>query len=238
MDELILGRSFLHAIGFNLSEHLSQIHQDINGRCIEDLTSSPTRLSSISYKGTSYLGPDDDPIDIECVASSSFGIDSDADIEQCISDIVEDASRNEISDAGAERLKDMLRLFRDVLRIKLGSDPPARVEALSLKLKVGAKPFKSKQRRYSPEHRKFITQTMHELESIGAVYRNPSARWASPALVVPKPGTNTLRLTVDLRVPNSMTVPIQAAMPHLESRLQDTQGSTCYANIDMAHAYW
>ena len=79
---------------------------------------------------------------------------------------------------------------------------------------------------------------MHELESIGAVYRNPAARWASPALVVPKPGTDTLRLTVDLRVPNSMTVPIQAAMPHLESRLQDTQGSTCYANIDKAHAYW
>ena len=141
MDELILGRSFLHAIGFNLRNHLSEIHHDINGRCIEDLISNTTHLSSMSYKGTSYLSPDDDPIDIECVESSSFGIDSDADIEQCISDIVEDARRNGISIAGAERLKDMLRSFRDVLRIKLSSDPPAKVAPLSLKLKIGAKPF-------------------------------------------------------------------------------------------------
>eukprot|EP00171_Calliarthron_tuberculosum_P021209 IDg21209t1 len=27
-------------------------------------------------------------------------------------------------------------------------------------------------------------------------------------------------------------------MPHLESRFQDTEGSKCFASIDMTHGYW
>ncbi len=100
------------------------------------------------------------------------------------------------------------------------------------------KPYRSPQRRYAPFHRDFIIKTVKELEKVGAIYKNPSALWASPALAVPKPGTNGLRFTVDLRGPNSRTVPIQSAMPHLESKLQDVAGSTCFANIDLAHGYW
>lgn len=73
---------------------------------------------------------------------------------------------------------------------------------------------------------------------MGAVYKNPSSKWASPALEVPKPGSSKMRFTVDLRGPNAQTVPIQPSMPHLESMLQSTAGSLCFAQIDMAHAYW
>ncbi len=102
----------------------------------------------------------------------------------------------------------------------------------------GSRPYRSPQRRYAPLQREFISQTVKELEAVGAVYKNPAAKWASPALAVPKPGSTSFRFTVDLRGPNSQTVPIQSAMPHLESSLQSTQGSTCFAKVDMAHAYW
>ena len=238
MDELILGRKFLHSIGFNLKDHLGKVHKEIHNQHIDELKLGEMSVSSLSYKGISYENSDDDPVGIDCIESISFGTDTDEEINHCISKIVDEAIQNGISASGARRLEIMLKKSRRVLRIKLGCDPPAKVAPLSLKLKHGAKPFKSLQRRYSPEHREFIIKTIRELESIGAVYKNTAARWASPALVVPKPGTGKLRLTVDLKVPNSMTIPIQAAMPHLESRLQDTQGSKCYANIDKAHAYW
>ena len=94
------------------------------------------------------------------------------------------------------------------------------------------------QRRYAPAQREFIVRTIHELEAVGAIYKNNSARWASPALAVPKPGSLKLRFNVDLRGPNLSTVPIQSAMPHLESLLQNLEGSTCFANVELAHGYW
>lgn len=38
--------------------------------------------------------------------------------------------------------------------------------------------------------------------------------------------------------PNSRTVAIHSAIPHLENHFQDVVESTCFANIDLAHGYW
>ena len=70
------------------------------------------------------------------------------------------------------------------------------------------------------------------------IYMHFYHRWASPALAVPKPGSSKLRFTVDLRGPNARTVPIQSAMPHLESSFQNVLGSTCFRKFDAAHGYW
>eukprot|EP00171_Calliarthron_tuberculosum_P014233 IDg14233t1 len=101
-----------------------------------------------------------------------------------------------------------------------------------------SKPYRSPQRRYGSIQREFIIQTIRELESVGAIYKNNAARWSSPALAVLKPSSTKLRFTVDLRGPNARTVPIQSAMPHLESHFQDISGSSYFANIDLAHGYW
>ena len=73
---------------------------------------------------------------------------------------------------------------------------------------------------------------------MGAVYKNSSARWASPDLAVLKPGSSKYRFTVDLRGPNARTLPIQPAMPHLASKFQDISGSQCFGKFDLAHGYW
>jgi hypothetical protein len=75
--------------------------------------------------------------------------------------------------------------------------------------------------------------------TVGAIVYNPNAKWASPIVAAPKPGSSeSFRFIVDLRAPNAQTIPMAPAMPNLEATLQMTEGSSFYAKIDMCHAYW
>ena len=152
--------------------------------------------------------------------------------------MLKEATENGVSEQGRKRLERLLQKYRDIFRIKLGADPPARVEPLKIECVAGARPFKTPQRRYAPVQTAFINKTIKDLERVGAVRRNPTAKWASPALAVPKPGSSELRFTVDLRGVNARTVPVQSAMPHLESKLQETAGSRVYAKLDSPHSFW
>ena len=184
------------------------------------------------------MAADDNLIELpECLAAG-IGKDSDEDIDKAFENIKASAKANGLSDEGLQTLSEILKDYRDVFRIKLGSDPPADVPPLAITPQENATPYRSPQRRYGQQAWDFIVNTIRELEAVGAIYKNPSSRWASPALAVPKPGTDKLRFTVDLRGPNARTVPIQSAMPHLESTFQDIVGSTCFANVDLAHGYW
>ena len=128
--------------------------------------------------------------------------------------------------------------YKSIFGVKLGSRPPSNIEPIKVQLKPDAQLIRATQRRYGPAQTAFIESTIKNLETIGAVYRNPTAKWASPALAVPKPGTDQFRFTVDLVAVNARTVPIQSSLPHLESTLQNCEGSKYFANIDFAHGFW
>ena len=219
LSEVILGRPFLHSIGFNLDNHLK-------------------KLASARYSGLSYQGTDDDPIALPDNMAAGIGKDSEESIQKAFETIVKEADKNGISTQGKERVQKMLTTYRDVFRINLGPDKPAKVEPLKIQCVPEARPFKTPQRRYAPMQAAFIKSTISDLERVGAVRRNPSAKWASPAHAVPKPGSTKLRFTVDLRGVNARTVPVQSAMPHFESKLQEVAGSKLYAKMDLAHGYW
>ena len=170
--------------------------------------------------------------------AAGIGKDSDEDIDKAFETIKSNAQEGGIYESGLYRLDAILQKYRGVFRIKLGPDPPADVPPLTITLAENSTPYRSPQRRYSQQARVSIIRTIRELEAVGAVYKNPSLRWASPVLAVPKPGSDKLWFTVDLRRPNARTVPIQSAMTHLESTFQDIVGSTCFANVDLAHGYW
>ena len=238
MDECLLSRSLLQSMGFNLKDHLERVHHLIDGKHVDELDPQSIKAAAFKYCGLSYNDADDDPIQLPEGISAGIGRDSAESISNAFRVVIANAEESGISASGSKRLMGLLTDFHDVFRIKLGPDHPARVAPLVITRSENAKPFRSPQRRYAPTQREFIIRTIRELEAVGAIYKNNSARWASPALAVPKPGSSKLRFTVDLRGPNSNTVPIQSAMPHLESILQDIEGSTCFANIDLAHGYW
>lgn len=148
------------------------------------------------------------------------------------------ALENWISVNCKERLEKLLSKNRDVFRISLGSDPPEKVPTMLVKPIPKAHPYRSPQRRYANNQRESLTKTVQELEKMGDIYNSPSSRWAGPALEVTKPGTDRLRFTVDLRGPNAKCEPFQSAMPHLQSKLQECEGSACFAKIDFCHGYW
>jgi hypothetical protein len=90
---------------------------------------------------------------------------------------------------------------KDVCRLRLGADPPANVKPLFIKLRDGAEPVRMSARKYAPPQLKFMRDKMRELEELDLVYRNTGAEWASPPLILPKPGPDQYRMNVDLRVP-------------------------------------
>jgi hypothetical protein len=73
---------------------------------------------------------------------------------------------------------------------------------------------------------------IHELEELGSVYKNTGAEWASPSLILPKPGPDQYRMTVDLRVPNASTKPTACPMPNLQDELHDLNGSEEFATLN------
>lgn len=238
MSEALLARPFLKAIGFNLHEHLLQVRHHIDGKSINDLVSRGPKFCAVKYQGMRYGEIEDDPIELPNHLQAGFGEDAREEIDVAFQSILSHASENGISQHGEERLGSILEKHRSSFTIKLGNDDVAKVPPLSIKLKPTARPQKCPQRKYAPQQKAFIGHTIKQLEKIGAVVKNPTAKWASPALAVPKPGSDALRFAVDSRGPNSQTEPMQSAMPHLDASLQETEGNSCFANVDFCHGYW
>jgi hypothetical protein len=69
---------------------------------------------------------------------------------------------------------------------------------LVIKLRDGAEPVRMSARKYAPSQLKFMRDKIRELEELGLVHKNTGAEWASPLLILPKPGPDQNRMTVDL----------------------------------------
>jgi hypothetical protein len=72
---------------------------------------------------------------------------------------------------------------------------------------------------------------IHELEELGLMYKNTGAEWVSPPLILPKPGPDQYRMTIDLRVPNASKKQAAWSMPNLQDELHDLHGSEVFATL-------
>jgi Reverse transcriptase (RNA-dependent DNA polymerase) len=139
---------------------------------------------------------------------------------------------------GVKSLRQLVTECKDVFRLKLGTNLPANVEPLVIKLRDGAEPVRLSARKYAPPQLKFMRDKIHELEEMGLVFKNTRAEWASPSLILPKPGPDQYRMTVDLRVPNASTKPTAWPMFNLQDKLHDLHGSEVFATLDFCQGYW
>jgi hypothetical protein len=138
---------------------------------------------------------------------------------------------------GVQSLRQLVTECKDVFRLKLGADPPANVK-LVIKLRDGAEPVRMSARKYAPPQLKFMRDKIRELKELGLVYKNTEAEWASPPLILSKPGPDQYRMTVDLRVPNASTKPTAWPMLNLQYELHDLHGSEVIATLDFCQGYW
>jgi hypothetical protein len=139
---------------------------------------------------------------------------------------------------GVQNLRQLVTECKDVFRLKLGAHPPANVKPLVIKLRDGAEPVRMSARNYAPPQLKFMRNKMRELEELGLVYKNSRAERANPPLILPKPGPDQYRITVDLRVPNASTKPTARPMPILQDKLHYLHGSEVFATLDFCQGYW
>ena len=136
-----------------------------------------------------------------------------------------------------QELEALLMEFVDIFRTKLGADPPAKVPPMAITLKPDAKPVRVKLRRYSPPQAAFLRHKTDELLRLKLIRRNPTSQWACAPTMVPKPGPEQFRLTIDLRPVNNQTVPHNWPMPHVDTAIARLAPAKCYANIDLCHGY-
>jgi hypothetical protein len=156
--------------------------------------------------------PDDDPIDYHDV---DVGKGSPEKLADTIEGLITSAEQAGMSWDGVQSLRQLMTECKDVFRLKLGADSPANVKPLVIKLREGAEPVQMLTRKYGPPQLKFMCDKIRELYELGLVYKNTGAERASTPLILPKPGPDQYRMTVDLRVPNASTKPTAWPMPNL-----------------------
>jgi hypothetical protein len=188
---------------------------------------SPSHISHITtVKPLGFAGSDMAEVDM-------------ADLRKACATMVVKTKEVGISTSGLERIRAMMKRYEDVFRVRMGPDSPAKIAPMVIKMRADARPVRATHRRYSQPQVAFIPEKVKELVRVGALVYDPSAKWASPIVAAPKPGSSEgFRFTADLRAPNGQIIPMASAMPNLEAVLQTTEGSSYYAKIDMCHAYW
>ncbi|KAF0758411.1 hypothetical protein AaE_003949, partial [Aphanomyces astaci] len=104
-----------------------------------------------------------------------------------------------------------------------GTDLPANVKAMELRLKTDAHPYRCKPRKVNPLTGMFVKAFGKQLEQDQVIYANSSSSHPSPVNPVIKPGVKKFvktsdkwsikellqyfRLTIDYRIINSQTIP-------------------------------
>jgi hypothetical protein len=222
----------LHA----LDEYQSEVKRGEHDDGDHDVLRSNEKFASLKKQDLSYGDiPDDDPIDYHDV---EVGEGSPEELADAIEGLITSAEKAGISRDGVQSLRQLATECKDGVRLKLGADPPANVNLLVIKLRDGAESVRMSARKYAPPQVKFMRDKIRELEELGLVYKNTGEEWASQPLILPKPGPDQYRVTVDLRVPNASMKTTAWPIPNLQDELHDLHGSEGFAMLDFCQSYW
>lgn len=241
VEEPLLGRPIQEALGLNTKKIMEAACDRYNGLVdandiLEEQECSIGSVAKILTNGIFHSARG-----AECSAGEirqELGEDSSEELDDALRTILEKAESNGISACGKQRLNRLLRKYRKVFRIRLGPGPPAKVEPMRISIDPNAVPFLTKLRRYPAEQRDYMKTFTDRLVEYGFATSNPEAQWTSAPLMVQKPGSNSFRMTFDLRRINRATQGISWPMPHIQAELLDFQGSSHFASIDFCAGYW
>lgn len=242
---VLIGRPLLEALGLDMKNILEAACDKNNGIInVPDILPSQinpkpgTLAKFIRDSGVFHSQHGDDGFHDDDDIYIDLGEDKPGEAKAMLSERVKDAVEAGLSPKGQVQLENLLTEFEDIFRVRLGKSPPAKVEPMKVKLKLGARPLIAKTRRYKQDQRDFLNKYMNELERMGFVIKNNQAQWASAPLLVPKDSKAKFRMTVDLRAVNAATEPVSWPMPHIDSEIYDLSESNSFATIDFVSGYW
>lgn len=163
MTEPILGRPILEALSIHTRDLLAAVVDKIGSSVdvsdIYGLRDPPDgSVARILHEGLYHRdrGMAGDAYEEEDEAWLNFDQGSKDEMNDSILSSLRKAEGNESSKKSMEILSALINNYRNVLRIKLGNEEPALVEAMKLELKRDATPVTTKPRRYTQEGGKFI----------------------------------------------------------------------------------
>jgi len=103
----------------------------------------------------------------------------------------------------------------------------------------GAIPVKRYPYRMAPVHKEALNKIVQEQIDIGILEPTNDGAWASPALLVAKPGNNGYRLVCDFRELNKVTIPVVLRIPRIDDVL-DSVGEAkpkYFSVLDLTHGF-
>ena len=124
-------------------------------------------------------------------------------------------------------------VFQDPLPVGL---PPERSEGHSIPTEPGHPPTFKQMYRLSPlEYRELEKQVTAFLKA--GIIEPSQSPYGAPVLFVPKPNGRGLRLCVDYRALNSITVKNRATLPRIDDLLDAVSGSQYFTSLDLTSGY-
>ncbi len=114
---------------------------------------------------------------------------------------------------------------------------PCRLKKFSVKLKEGAQFVALVPRRVSEPVLQEIKKQIAEMLEMGVIEPS-SSPWAFPLVMVKRPGSSKLRMAIDYRLLNQMTVPYPYGMQDMHETLDMLVGKRFYWSVDISSYYW
>ena len=114
---------------------------------------------------------------------------------------------------------------------------PCRLKKFSVKLKEGAQFVAMVPRRVSEPVLQEIKKQIAEMLEMGVIEPS-SSPWAFPLVMVKRPGSSKLRMAIDYRLLNQMSVPYPYGMQDMHETLDALVGKRYYWSVDISSYYW
>jgi hypothetical protein len=138
-----------------------------------------------------------------------------------------------------EKVRTLVSKFPDVVPTSTDHKPPfppKREIEHEIDLVPGAKPVSRPMYRLSLPEEKLLSENIADLLERG--YIEPSVSpFGAPVIFVKKPGDTKLRMCMDYRALNALTVKNATPMPDAEQLMDRLHGAEYYSKIDLASGY-
>jgi hypothetical protein len=161
-DEIILGSNLLKELGIEPKTALDVLIRRHGAS--DDETESQTEIEEPSGTVRRVGGHREESA---MLARTHCGVRSDVKLE--VDAMLKRAEDNGLPPEWRNKLEDLVYRYKDAWQVRLGPEPPAKVEPFVTELKPNAEPVKCKARQYKPEDSEFLQNFIDELLKYGLV---------------------------------------------------------------------